>query len=66
MKKPTNITEIWAMPVLLALLSVCGLTAALLADGWGDAVSWLTLSVPIAATLAPMARGLAYKTKNKY
>lgn len=43
--------HIWGMPLLLALLSVIGLIAALLTDGIGDIVSWITLAAPIAIVL---------------
>jgi len=39
--------KLWTMPIVLALLSIGGLTSALLYNGFGDAVSWLALSVPI-------------------
>lgn len=39
---------IWRWPTLLALLSLFGLLAALLADGLWDLLSWLALSVPVA------------------
>jgi len=39
--------EIWAMPALLAALSVVGLTVALVADGLGDVLSWIALAVPV-------------------
>jgi hypothetical protein len=39
---------IWRWPVLLALLSLFGLVAALLADGPWNTLSWLALAVPVA------------------
>lgn len=36
----------FAIPALLALLGVAGLFAALLGDGWWDALAWLGLGVP--------------------
>ena len=41
--------QIWAMPVLLAVLTVVGLVAALLGDGVWDLVSALALGAPVAA-----------------
>lgn len=38
--------QIWGAPVALGLLSLIGLVAALVADGLGDAVSWVALAVP--------------------
>lgn len=40
--------RIWRMPLLLALASCAGLLAALLADGLGDLLSWLALSLVVA------------------
>ncbi|MFN4275496.1 MAG: hypothetical protein ACK4FJ_04290 [Ferrovibrio sp.] len=37
--------RLWGMPILLGILSGVGLVAALVADGWGDALSWLTLGL---------------------
>lgn len=45
-RRLTNV-EIWGWPVALGLLSVIGLTAALLADGAGDVVSWAALAIPL-------------------
>ena len=41
-------SQIWAMPILLAILTAIGLVAALLGDGIWDLVSSLTLSAPVA------------------
>jgi hypothetical protein len=46
--KPQSAKEIWTMPALLGVLSAVGLTVALVADGLGDAVSWIALGVPVA------------------
>lgn len=40
-------TQIWAMPILLAILTVIGLIAALLGDGVWDLVSSVTLGAPV-------------------
>ena len=42
-------TQIWAMPILLAVLTTIGLVAALLGDGVWDLVSSVTLGAPVAA-----------------
>jgi len=44
-------TQIWAMPILLAILTTIGLVAALLGDGVWDLVSAVTLGAPVAAAL---------------
>jgi hypothetical protein len=38
---------IWTMPVTLGLLTGIGLVAGLVADGFGDAVSWAGLGLPL-------------------
>jgi hypothetical protein len=37
----------WFMPILLAILSAAGLTAALVGDGLCDVLSSLALAVPL-------------------
>lgn len=39
--------RVWLAPLIMALLSLFGLVVALLADGWGDLLSWLALGVPV-------------------
>jgi hypothetical protein len=43
--------QIWGIPIALGVLSLVGLVAALVADGWGDALSWLALTVPTVISL---------------
>jgi len=43
-----SLRQIFAIPLLLALLGAVGLVSALVGDGVWDALSWLTLAVPIA------------------
>ncbi|MEP0708480.1 MAG: hypothetical protein ABJL17_11035 [Parvibaculum sp.] len=38
--------EIFAVPLLLAVVTIVGLVAALLGDGWLDALSWAGLAIP--------------------
>ena len=47
---------IWRWPIAIAVLSVVGLAAGLLFDGWGDALSWLGLGIPVALTVCLTAR----------
>ncbi|QUS39717.1 hypothetical protein RPMA_13360 [Tardiphaga alba] len=42
-----SLMQIFAVPLLLALLSIAGLASALFGDDLWDAVSWLTLGVPL-------------------
>ena len=44
------IASTWAIPILLAVLTLIGLVVALTGNGWRDAFSWLALAAPIAAT----------------
>ncbi|WP_333874962.1 hypothetical protein [Methylobacter sp.] len=46
MKILLNGKQIWTVPIMLGLISACGLVAALLFDGIGDVVSWIALAVP--------------------
>lgn len=46
-----RLQEIFAVPALLALLSIVGLISALLADGLWDALSWLALGGVVVATI---------------
>lgn len=39
----SSLLHVFGIPSLLAVLSLVGLISALLADGFGDVVSWLTL-----------------------
>ena len=46
-RRRTSLAAIFAIPLLVAVVSAVGLASALLGDGIWDALSWLTLSVPI-------------------
>lgn len=39
--------HIWTIPLVLSVLSLIGLIAALVGDGFMDFVSWLTLGIPL-------------------
>ncbi|UZK66381.1 hypothetical protein [Sphingomonas sp. M1-B02] len=43
------IRSTFAIPLLLAALSLFGLVSALLGNGLADLLSWITLTTPIAA-----------------
>jgi hypothetical protein len=45
-----------AAPVLLSLVTILGLSSALIADGAWDAISWIALSVPIFVVAAFVSR----------
>ncbi len=42
-------SQIWAIPILLGILTMVGLIAALLGDGVLDLVSAVTLGIPVLA-----------------
>ena len=37
---------VWRIPLVLAALTVLGLVAGLLGDGWLDVLSWVGLGIP--------------------
>jgi hypothetical protein len=39
--------RIFAIPLLIGVLSMIGLVSALVGDGLWDALSWITLAIPI-------------------
>lgn len=49
-RRPQPLGTIFALPLALAALSIVGLVSALTGDGWRDALSWLGLAAPVAAT----------------
>lgn len=46
----------FALPVLIGLLGAIGLFAALLGDGWWDALAWLGLGLPAVLGGWPLLR----------
>ncbi len=52
-----TVRQIFAWPVVVALLSVAGLLLALLGDGIWDGVSWVVLAVPVALYFGFIRRG---------
>lgn len=45
-RRQTN-GQIFAIPMVLGVLSIVGLVSALVGDGIWDGVSWATLAIPI-------------------
>ncbi|GAB3330736.1 hypothetical protein GCM10027299_35880 [Larkinella ripae] len=43
-----NFWHVWSVPLVLGGLSLIGLIAALVGDGFMDLLSWLTLGIPLA------------------
>lgn len=44
----------FAIPTVIGLLSAAGLFAALLGDGWWDALAWLGLGLPALLGVWPL------------
>jgi membrane protein implicated in regulation of membrane protease activity len=42
-----TLRQIFALPIIIGILSTVGLLAALIGDGWWDGLSWATLSLPV-------------------
>ncbi|UUR08310.1 hypothetical protein [Sphingomonas glaciei] len=59
------IRSTFALPAILALLSLAGLVSALTGDGWRDFVSWAVLSMPLLATVWAVARRSSRKDQSK-
>ena len=42
-----SLTQIFAAPLVIAIVSTVVLISALVGDGWWDAVSWVALGLPV-------------------
>ena len=47
MRNHRTLRQIFALPILIGILSTVGLVAALVGDGWWDGLSWASLSLPV-------------------
>ena len=47
MRNRRTLGQIFVAPIVVGLLSAIGLVAALIGDGWWDAVSWISLGLPV-------------------
>jgi hypothetical protein len=47
MRNRRTLGQIFAAPIVIGVLSTIGLIAALVGDGWWDAVSWVSLGLPV-------------------
>ena len=59
------IRSTFAIPLLLALLSLLGLVVALTGEGWRDQLSWAALFAPLASVLWAVARQSSPKDPSK-
>lgn len=55
-RKPQSLSEIFAVPALIGVLSGIGLVAALLDDGWWDIVGWASLAIAPLIAIAYMLK----------
>jgi hypothetical protein len=51
-----TLRQIFALPIMIGILSPVGLLAALVGDGWWDGLSWAALSLPVLLYLFFMIR----------
>jgi hypothetical protein len=49
--RPRTLRQIFYLPAVFAAITIIGLLSALFGDGVWDALSWVTLACPIAATV---------------
>ncbi len=42
-----SLNQIFAVPLVIAIVSTVGLISALVGDGWWDAGSWVALGLPV-------------------
>jgi hypothetical protein len=53
----STLRHVFGMPILLAAISLVGLLVALLGDGLWDALSWLSLAIPLAVIAHKLRQG---------
>ena len=51
MNRRQSLSAIFALPLVLTILSLIGLVSALAGDGFSDVVSWIALLIPVAAVM---------------
>ncbi|MET0336232.1 MAG: hypothetical protein ABW063_00570 [Caulobacter sp.] len=51
MSKRHSLLNAYVAPLIIALVSIVGLVAALVADGPGDWTSWIALAAPVAVVV---------------
>jgi len=56
-KRRLSLSAVFALPLLIGLLSLIGLVSALTGDGWRNALSWIGLGAPVVAVLWAMKAG---------
>lgn len=53
-RSPQSLGQVFAVPLVIAVLSLVGLVAALTGDGARNALSWIALAVPVLAVIWAM------------
>lgn len=53
----TSLRQMWQTPLVVAAITLVGLIAALVGDGWHDTVSWAGLAVPVGLVAWKWGRG---------
>ncbi|QXI28060.1 hypothetical protein [Pseudomonas vanderleydeniana] len=54
--RASNFWKVFAIPLLIAVLTAAGLFTALLGDGLWDALSWLGLGIPAVIGIQALLR----------
>jgi hypothetical protein len=55
-RQPGRFKRVWGAPILLGVLGLAGLISALMGDGLMDALSYLSLAVPLVVIVWAVAR----------
>ena len=55
-KKPSSFWPVFGIPLLIGLIGAAGLFAALLGDGWWDALAWVGLGIPALVSFRGLLR----------
>lgn len=54
--RPGTFRRLWLWPVVIGLASLVGLLSALVGDGVWDALSWVTLGIPVVIAVVAWRR----------
>ena len=60
-----GLIRIFAVPAILAVLTIFGLTSGILGDGIWDAISWIALGIPIAVVVFHLCRSSARERRHE-
>ncbi|GAB4041399.1 hypothetical protein [Spirosoma jeollabukense] len=62
-KSKNSFWHVWTIPMLLAVVSLFGLISALVGDDFLDALSWITLALPLGVSAWFVAKSLRKKKR---